>query len=232
MTNIVFCFVFLFLDYFIDVLAPDPVSDITVRTQTSRSLMLFWIQPCHPNGIIINYRIKIQNYNDSIDNQGRFTNNNNTLNTNNNSTSFNVTYLLPYRSYVFTVYTEVDGVENLSEPAVSKPFQTDTEGLYIYTIYYDYNLLIFTFFLHVSFYKFIYVSSAPYPPVEISFSSITSSSVQVRWEHPNIQTGPTRYEVVATDKTDSSVKKSCYTQGLIILYLCAVNFVSVEIYII
>ena len=47
----------------------------------------------------------------------------------NNSTSLNVTNLLPYRSYVFTVYTEAEGVENLSEPAISKPFQTGTEGI-------------------------------------------------------------------------------------------------------
>nr|XP_022294957.1 phosphatidylinositol phosphatase PTPRQ-like [Crassostrea virginica] len=160
---------------------PDPVTDIVVRSKTSRSLMLSWTRPCHPKGIITNYRIRIQNHNDSIDNQGRFTNINNTLKTNNNSTSFNVTNLLPYRFYIFTVHTEVEDVENLSKPAVSKPFQTDTE--------------------------------APYPPGEISFSSITSSSVQVRWKHPNIQTGPTRYEVVATDKIDSKITKNCSTQG-------------------
>ena len=148
--------------------------------------MLSWIQPCHPNGIIINYRIKIQNYNDSIDNQGRFTNNNNTLNTNNNSTSFNVTNLLPYRSYVFTVYTEVDGVENLSEPAVSKPFQTDTEGLYIYTFYYDYNLLIFTFFFYMylftSLYMFLQHHIHPW-----KFHSVASHQVLCKYDG-NIQT--------------------------------------------
>nr|XP_022292898.1 tyrosine-protein phosphatase 10D-like isoform X5 [Crassostrea virginica] len=160
---------------------PGRVADITFLTKTSRSLMLSWTQPCHPNGIIINYRINIQNYNDSIDNQGRYTNNNNTLNTTNKSTSFNVTNLLPYRFYIFTVNTEVQDVGNLSEPTVSEPFQTDTE--------------------------------APYPPGNITFSSITSSSVQVWWEHPNIQTGPTSYKVVATDKNDSSITKSCSTTG-------------------
>ena len=91
--------------------------------------MLSWTQPCHPKGIITNYRIRIQNHNDSIDNQGRFTNDNNTLNTNNNNTRFNVTNLLPYRFYVFTVYTEVEDVENSSAPTKSKPFQTGTEGI-------------------------------------------------------------------------------------------------------
>ena len=120
----------MFYVYYISyVVVPGPVSDIIFLRKTSRGLKLSWNQPCHPNGIIINYRIKIQNYNDSIDNQGRFTNNNNTLNTMNNSTSLNVTNLLPYRSYVFTVYTEAEGVENLSEPAISKPFQTGTEGI-------------------------------------------------------------------------------------------------------
>ena len=101
--------------------------------------MLSWTQPCHPKGIITNYRIRIQNHYDSIDNQGRYTNDNNTLNTNNNSTSFNVTNLLPYRFYIFTVNTEVENVENLSKPAVSKPFQTDTEGIWFFI--YIYNLL-------------------------------------------------------------------------------------------
>ena len=77
----------------------------------------------------------------------------------------------------------------------------------------------------------IYVSSAPYPPRNITFSSITSSSVQVWWEHPNIQTGPTSYKVVATDKNDSSITKSCSTTGLILLYLSVVTCVSVEIYV-
>lgn len=108
------------------------MSNITVVTKTSRSLILSWTQPCHPHGNITNYRIEIQNYNDSIDNQGTYTNNNKTLNTNNNSTSFNVTNLLPYRYYVFTVNTEVEDVDNLSEPALSKPFQTDTEGIWFF----------------------------------------------------------------------------------------------------
>ena len=128
----------LFYVYYISyVVAPGRVADITFLTKTSRSLMLSWTQPCHPNGIIINYRINIQNYNDSIDNQGRYTNNNNTLNTTNKSTSFNVTNLLPYRFYVFTVNTEVQDVGNLSEPTVSEPFQTDTEGIW----FFSYNML-------------------------------------------------------------------------------------------
>lgn len=176
-----------------------------------------WTQPCHPNGIIINYRIKIQNYNDSIDNQGLYTNNNNTLNTNNTSTSFNVTNLLPYRSYVFTVYTEVKDVDNLSEPTVSEPFHTDTEGIRVLNMQF---VVILAIVFTCIFLQFIYVSSAPYPLGEITFRNITYSSVQVRWEHPSLQTGPTRYEVVATDKTDSSITKSCSTQGLIILYFC------------
>ena len=209
--------------------APGPVSDITVLTTTSRSLMLSWTQPCHPNGIIINYKIKIQIWNDSRDNQGRFTNINNTFNTNNNSTSFNVTILLSYRFYVFTVNTEVQGVGNLSEPTVSEPFQTDTEGIWFFhTICcesrYCFYMYLFTIYV-------IYVSSGPYIPGNITFSSITSSSVQVWWEHPNIQIGPTSYEVVATDEKDSSITKSCNTEGSILLYLCVVTCVSVEIYV-
>nr|XP_022293294.1 phosphatidylinositol phosphatase PTPRQ-like isoform X3 [Crassostrea virginica] len=155
---------------------PDPVTDIAVRSNTSRSLMLSWTQPCHPNGIITNYRIEVQNFNDSLDNQRTYINNN-TLNTNNNNTRFNVTNLLPYRFYVFTVYTEVEA--NSSVPTTSAPFQTDIE--------------------------------APYAPGSITLDNITSSSVQVKWKPPSFQTGPTKYEVVATDKRNTS--KSCSTQG-------------------
>ena len=137
--------------------APGPVSDITVLTTTSRSLMLSWTQPCHPKGIITNYRIKIQTYNDSIDNQGRYTNNNNTLNTTDKSTSFNVTNLLPYRFYVFTVNTEVQDVGNLSEPTVSEPFQTDTEGICFFFIQFVVILaIVFTcIFLQYVLYMFL-----------------------------------------------------------------------------
>ena len=103
------------------------MTDIVVRSNTSRSLMFSWTQPCHPNGIIINYRIEVKNWNDSLDNQQTYTNNK-TLNTNNNSSSFNVTNLLPYRFYVFIVYTEVEGVNSSSAPTKSVPFQTGTEG--------------------------------------------------------------------------------------------------------
>ena len=145
--------------------------------------MLSWTQPCHPKGIITKYRIKIH-INDSIDNQGRFTNNNNTLNTNNNSTNFNVTNLLPYRSYVFTVYTEVEGVKNLSEQAVSKPFQTDTEGIWFFI--YIYNLLWFSQLFYVYFltslYMFLQHHIHPW-----KFHSVTSHQILCKYGG-NIQT--------------------------------------------
>lgn len=110
--------------FYILSLAPDPVSNITAENISSRHIYLSWTQPCHPNGNIANYTIEVTNLNESS-NAGddiRFTNN--------SSTSFNVTGLLPYRSYNFTVRTQVAGVLQLSDPQNSI-FQTSTEGIFI-----------------------------------------------------------------------------------------------------
>lgn len=103
-------------------LAPDPVSNITVEQNSSRHIYLSWTQPCHPNGIITNYTIEVTNTSD-LANAGqdiRFTNN--------NSTSFNVTNLNPYRSYLFTVKTQVQNVSSMSRPTKSDKYNTSTEG--------------------------------------------------------------------------------------------------------
>lgn len=108
--------------------APEPVSDITAVQNASRHIKLRWTQPCHPNGLIINYTIEVKNKNDSSNsvNDTRFTNN--------SITSYNVTHLLPYRSYLFIVRTQVEGVAQLSAPQESI-FQTSTEGNHFDKIY-------------------------------------------------------------------------------------------------
>lgn len=108
--------------FYILSLAPDPVSNITVEQNSSRHIYLSWIQPCHPNGIISNYTIKVTNTSD-LANAGqdvRFTNN--------DSTSFNVTNLHPYRSYFFIVKAQVQNVSSMSNSTTSAVYNTSTEG--------------------------------------------------------------------------------------------------------
>lgn len=112
------------------VLVPDRVSDITAVQNTSRHIKIRWTQPCHPNGLIINYKIEVKNVT-GTDPPNSW---NDTLFTINNSTSFNVTDLLPYQSYKFTVRTKVEGVLQLSEPQNST-FNTSTEGNHANKIY-------------------------------------------------------------------------------------------------
>lgn len=102
-------------------LAPGKVLNIKAAQTFSRRIDLRWAQPCQPHGLIINYTIGVSNRNDSSNsvNDIRFTNN--------SRTSFNVIHLLPYRSYQFTVRTQVEGVTQLSTPQISI-FQTTTEG--------------------------------------------------------------------------------------------------------
>lgn len=104
------------------------MTNITAEDISSRHIYLSWTQPCHPNGVITNYTINVTNLNESS-NAGhdiRFTNN--------SRTSFNVTGLLPYRSYKFTVRTQVEDVPQLSDPQNSI-FQTSTEGNHVDKIY-------------------------------------------------------------------------------------------------
>lgn len=112
--------------FYILSLAPDPVSNITAENISSRHIYLSWTQPCHPNGNITHYTIEVANKSDSSGQDIRFTNN--------SSTSFNVTGLLPYRSYIFTVRTKVEDVPQLSDPQNST-FNTSTEGNHVDKIY-------------------------------------------------------------------------------------------------
>lgn len=113
--------------FYILSLAPDPVSNITAENISSRHIYLSWTQPCHPNGNITHYTIEVANKSDSSKSGQdiRFTND--------SSTSFNVTGLLPFRTYNFTVRTQVEGVLQLSDPQNSI-FQTSTEGIFFYKI--------------------------------------------------------------------------------------------------
>lgn len=104
---------------FFNLLAPGKVSNIIAAQTFSRHIELKWTQPCHPNGLIINYQIDIWNTNDSS---------HNTTQTNSNITGLHVTSLLPYCLYNFTVFTEVQNVSNLSEPPTSTLFRTKAEG--------------------------------------------------------------------------------------------------------
>lgn len=104
------------------------MKNITAEHISSRYIYLSWTQPCHPNGNITHYTIEVANKSDSSKSGQhiRFTNN--------SSTSFNVTGLLPYRSYNFTVRTKVENVPQLSDPQNST-FNTSTEGNHVNKIY-------------------------------------------------------------------------------------------------
>ncbi|XP_062587931.1 phosphatidylinositol phosphatase PTPRQ-like [Saccostrea cucullata] len=98
---------------------PGNVSEIMVINKTSRGMLLMWTQPCYPNGNIINYKIIVQNKNDSI---------NKTTHTNSSKKFYLIHNLLPYRLYTFTILTEVANVTQKSAPAKSETFRTLSEA--------------------------------------------------------------------------------------------------------
>lgn len=191
------------------------MSNITVEQNSSRHIYLSWTKPCHPNGNITHYTIEVTNLNESS-NAGHDIS---------YRTSFNVTDLLPYRSYNFTVRTQVEGVLQLSDPQNSI-FQTSTEGIFLYKIMIFFLatdnssfvlFLLFCFFVYLFFVFLINLNSfivvAPYPPGDITIENITSSSVTLSWKAPELQTGPTKYVVTAFDNETSTQPDPCETQG-------------------
>lgn len=71
------------------------------------------------------------------------------------------------------------------------------------------NSMIFFF---INFNSFIVVV-APYRPRNITIKNITSSSVILFWEAPELETGPTKYVVTAFDNETSTQPDPCETQG-------------------
>lgn len=102
------------------VLVPENVSDIKSTKITSRNISLSWKPPCHPNGIINNYRIRVYNLSDSSLSK--------TIDTKTNNTSIDVNGLLPYRTYQFSIATQVESVTDLGPDSQSEPIATKIEG--------------------------------------------------------------------------------------------------------
>lgn len=40
------------------------------------------------------------------------------------------------------------------------------------------------------------------------------TSLYLSWEAPTLQTGPTKYKVIATDVVNSSITSNCNTEGI------------------
>lgn len=139
------------------------MTNITAENISSRHIYLSWTQPCHPNGIISNYTIEVTNKSDSSNavQDIRFTNN--------TSTIFNVTNLLPYRSYLFYVKTQVQNVSSMSNSTTSAVYNTSTEGNQFVLIQLI-QLHCYLFNLHwwkkikFKYFKYIYFCSSAMPP--------------------------------------------------------------------
>lgn len=196
---------FTIMNIVFNLLAPGKVSNIIAAQTYSRYIALKWTQPCHPNGLIINYHIDIWNKNHSS---------HNTTQTNSSITGLNVTSLLPYCLYNFTVFTEVQNVLNLSEPTTSTLFRTKAEGNLFVLIYLILLLSINFYFDKTKYFiNFIFFCLAPYRPGRFTVKSNTSTSVTLSWEHPEFKTGPTKYIVKAIDNVTFVLGGSCETLG-------------------
>lgn len=60
--------------------------------------------------------------------------------------------------------------------------------------------------------SFFFFGLAPFRPGNINVTS-SSNSVNISWEPPKQETGPTRYLVKAIDKETLTLTSSCQTQG-------------------
>lgn len=183
------------------------MSNIIAAETYSRRIELKWTQPCHPNGFIINYQIDIMNMNYSSKD---------TRQTNSSITSLNVISLNPYSLYQFTVYTQVEHVTNLSEPATSEIFRTRTEGNLFVLIYFILLLSINFYFDKTKYFIHFFLCLAPYRPGKLTHKRPTATSVTLFWKTPDLKTGPTKYIATAIDNVTYSQTKSCEAQGYLI----------------
>ncbi|XP_062589565.1 phosphatidylinositol phosphatase PTPRQ-like isoform X2 [Saccostrea cucullata] len=96
---------------------PGVVRNIGFGKITSRSIQLSWETPCHPNGIIEFYEIKVN---------GEISSTPDPLRTSFNKV--NVTFLLPYRKYSFNISAKAKNVSMKGPSAKSKDVNTSTEA--------------------------------------------------------------------------------------------------------